>query len=112
MKGQPEAEPVLAAAVPKAKQFVRLVEGVLLLFAEEAQIPLDVVHLRADPPFQESFFECHGIKGMRALLFVHRLGWRWLWAEAVPKGRTILNRVQPQELVLGKIPSKAKMIQS
>ena len=56
---QAGTEAVLAPAVPEAEQLVRAGEGVLLLGPEESQIPLDVVHLRTDPPLEYYFFRCH-----------------------------------------------------
>ena len=63
---QPGTQPVLAAAIPEAEQLIWRGEGVLLFFTKEAQIPFDIVHLRADPPFHEFFFECHELKNMKA----------------------------------------------
>ena len=58
-EAQSRTQTVLAASIPEAEEFVRRGEGVLLFFTKEAQIPLDVVHLRTDPPFHEFFLECH-----------------------------------------------------
>ena len=55
-EAQPGAEAVLAPTIPEAKQFVRRGKGVFLLLTKKTQVPLDVVHLGADPPFEESFF--------------------------------------------------------
>ena len=58
-EAQAGAEPVLATAVPETEQFVGAGKRVFLLLAKEAQIPLDVILLRADPPLHNNFFECH-----------------------------------------------------
>ena len=58
-ESQPGTKAILTPAIPEAKQFVGLVKCVFLLLAEKTQVPLDVVHLRADPPLHESLFECH-----------------------------------------------------
>ena len=54
---QPGSEAVLAPAIPEAEQPVAA--GELFLFPKETKIPLDVVHLRADPPLHEFFLERH-----------------------------------------------------
>ena len=108
-ESQSRSQSILPATIPETEQFVRRGEGVLFFFAKEAQIPLDVVHLRTDPPFHKYFLECHGLMRMRTLSVGSLSTGMLFGAAGVPSGKATPDRTRQPAPVSGKTPGKAKM---